>query len=483
MLWLCVHLRQLSLEVLVRGGQCSSPFGVSDGDSPGSSILQCNGSARASGIQPGMTLGAARALVPRLQSRCRDEGREQKALAGLAAWAGQFSSVVSLAPPREILIEGGGSLRLFDGIGTFTERVRAGLLELGYQASLAWAPTPLGAALLARADQGQGVRSRRELAERLAELNIEHLGLSEKGLTTLRGIGVCCIGQLDRLPRDGLARRLGLDLLDLLDRAMGRAADPRPSFQPPLRFCSHIPLPEEVERTEGLLLPIRRQLAELCGSLRAQGGGVERLLWKLYHRQCAPTRVLLSLRSPSRDAEHLQSLFFERLTTLRLSAPVQEIALQANRIRAVGPASGSLFAEPCSHAEQMTVLLERLRARLGNEAVCGLCPVAEHRPEYAWRPCSPGEAEACGGVKSPIRPRPLWLLQQPVPLSDRNDRPLFEGELTLESEAERIEAGWWDGRDVARDYFIACNSRGERFWVFRERRSGPCRWFLHGLFA
>ena len=46
--------------------------------------------------------------------------------------------------------------------------------------------------------------------------------------------------------------------------------------------------------------------------------------------------------------------------------------------------------------------------------------------------------------------------------------------------AERIESGWWDGKGVARDYYIAC-PHGARLWVFQERRSK--RWYVHGVFA
>lgn len=49
-------------------------------------------------------------------------------------------------------------------------------------------------------------------------------------------------------------------------------------------------------------------------------------------------------------------------------------------------------------------------------------------------------------------------------------------------EAERIETGWWDGREIARDYYAAVDVRGARLWVFREREP-PHRWFLHGVFG
>ena len=71
--------------------------------------------------------------------------------------------------------------------------------------------------------------------------------------------------------------------------------------------------------------------------------------------------------------------------------------------------------------------------------------------------------------------RPLWLLQKPVAIEPR------EESLELVSGPERIESGWWDEQDVARDYYTAKNGRGQRLWVFRDHRTHS--WFLHGLFG
>ena len=50
----------------------------------------------------------------------------------------------------------------------------------------------------------------------------------------------------------------------------------------------------------------------------------------------------------------------------------------------------------------------------------------------------------------------------------------------LEQGPERIESGWWDGKGVARDYYIA-RAQGYRWWVFQERHTK--NWYLHGVFA
>jgi protein ImuB len=151
-------------------------------------------------------------------------------------------------------------------------------------------------------------------------------------------------------------------------------------------------------------------------------------------------------------------------------------------------ASGGLW-QPGEHgggaAAQAPELIERLRARLGAEAVYGLGVVEDHRPEVAWLQNDPvrnavnPSMEARG---SPFDRRPLWLLPMPRQLGERDGLPRRRGPLRLLGEAERIETGWWDGGEIARDYYAAIDMRGTRLWVFREREA-PHRWFLHGVFG
>jgi protein ImuB len=74
------------------------------------------------------------------------------------------------------------------------------------------------------------------------------------------------------------------------------------------------------------------------------------------------------------------------------------------------------------------------------------------------------------------------LFAEPQWLSGKN--PITRGRAPLEllSGPERIETGWWDGREVTRDYFVARDERGVRLWIYRDRRA-PHGWYLHGLFG
>jgi protein ImuB len=86
-------------------------------------------------------------------------------------------------------------------------------------------------------------------------------------------------------------------------------------------------------------------------------------------------------------------------------------------------------------------------------------------------------------LPQPSAPRPAWLLPEPLRLQEQAGHPLHGGPLTLRSRAERIEAGWFDGELVCRDYHVAEGRDHRLRWVFRERRGAVAQWYLHGLFG
>ena len=376
-----------------------------------------------------------------------------QALAPIAAWACQFTPRVSLEPPQELLLELEGSLRLFGGLGRLKETLAAGLEGMGVAFSLGTAPTARAALWLAR---GQG--------EMLEALSVEATGFD---VEFLRSIGVTTVGALRELPRDGLAQRCGARVVEDLDRALGALPEPREFFAPPPRFEAKLELPAEVSHAEGLLFGARRLLVQLAGLLAARHEGVRAFRLVLI-QESGSTAVEIGLASATRDAERLAQVLRERLGRIVLSEPVQSMILEAGEFAPLQGASAGMFGDPAAEAEDWAMLLERLRARLGHEAVCGLAAQPEHRPEHAWRRVEPGEWDP-REARAP-GPRPLWLLEP---------RKIREGEFTALAGPERIESGWWDGDDARRDYFIARLPNASLAWIYREAGE----WFVHGFFA
>jgi len=158
---------------------------------------------------------------------------------------------------------------------------------------------------------------------------------------------------------------------------------------------------------------------------------------------------------------------------------VRAVELISGRLQPLSGASVGVFTEPGGGQGRDTAvqLVERLRARLGARAVYGVSTLPEHRPEAAWRRVHALQLSAAAASSEAFaggaRPRPVWLLEVPLPLSP-------DGTIT-EYGPERIESGWWDGRGVARDYYVVRTAHGARLWIFQERRSKL--WYLHGVFA
>ncbi len=497
MLWLCLDLPFLSLEACTRASDASGPFAISEGQGRTQQVLIANEAAMRAGIRPGMPIAAAHALVSPLQVVERDQIAERAALERLAAWAGQFTSHVSLASPKALLLEVEGSLGLFGGLKHLRHRLRSGIAALGYNAVLSVAPTPLAATWFARAADEEPVTNVPALAGRLFELTLDSLDLPPKQHELLRGLGLARLGDCLRLPRDGLARRLGAEFVTALDRAFGRLPDPRTLYVAPATFEAQLALPGTVDNAQEVLFPLNRLLLELAGFLTARVAGVQTLELRLHHPNAPATCIELGLARATRDARHLTELFRERIARVELPEPVEEIVLSASQLLPLTASESDFFAPRHTRPEIGAELIERLSARLGREAVRGLDTVAEHRPERAWhylearassatdgRACVATDAHAAGAVAAQpaLVERPLWLLQKPVLLDVQDGQPCLDGALELEPDNERIESGWWDGADVRRDYFIARDGEGARLWVYREL-STEGKWWVQGVFG
>ena len=492
--WLALHLPALALQVFERAAASPLALAISEGER----VIACNAAARAQGVRPGLGDGAAQALAGGLRILPRRPDLERAALERLAAWALAFSDRVSLDPeparPAALVLEARGSLRLFGGAAALRQRVVEGAEALGWRVRAVLAPTPAGALVLAAAGHEGLVASQDALRRALAGLPPARLGLESRVCDDLAAMGVRSLGALLRLPRAGLAERFGPSLLQRIERLLGERADPRRPFVPPQRFGAELELPAEVEDTSALVFACHRLLEELSGFLRARQCGVQRLDWRLVHARGAATAFALGCARAEHDPAHWLALLRERLGRVRLPAPVRAVGLRSDRLLPFSAAAGELALGDsgggrAGAAAPDSALLDRLHARLGARAVRALATAADHRPERAWRWVSPmpgsgahapGAGAAAAAPRCGNAERPLWLLPQPRPLESCGGRPWLDGPLTLGSCCERIETGWWDGFEVARDYYVATTVHGERLWVYREMR-GARRWYLHGL--
>lgn len=367
-----------------------------------------------------------------------------------------------------LLLEIGSCLRLFGGLDVLRQALEQGLAEQEITACIAVATTPQAALWLA---EGGG--------ENLDALPVAALGWPAGVAEKLMRFGLRRLGELRRLPSASLARRIGREATAMIARAYGEVPDSRPDFVFPLRFDQAIELPAAVENASALLFAACRLTEALAGWLTVRQAGLRECRLDLLHREGA-TALPLRFADATRDSARLERIMRELLERLQLAAPVEGLRLAAEAVESLAGRSGGLFDDGGAK-EGMAALVERLRARLGEEKVFGVAPVADHRPECATRRAFPDEAGASCGP-----PRPFWLLAAPEPLAEIAGRPHRHGPLRLLAGPERIESGWWnqdeDIGDVRRDYFLALTADDRWAWIFRELRP-PGGWFLHGWFS
>jgi protein ImuB len=443
----------------------------------------------------------------------------------LCLHAQAFTSFVSIEPPNALLLEIRGSVKLFGSLQRLHADIDACWQGLALRAFSATAPSTLAALWLARAGDPLQIEDVEMLPGHLAKVPIACTAWDGELLQTLRAMGVTSLSELMRLPRAGLARRLNPGVVQELDIALARQPAPRRAFVPRECFRERCDFETEIEHVAYLEKALEPLIERCAQFLLKRQAGVQALQLRLKHRAVPVTRVQLGLASITSDHRRLTDVLRQKLTRLELKAPVRGMELISGSLRGLSASSLDAFAglTRAGSRDSAPQLVERLRARLGEEAVYGVCLIAEHRPEAAWRrvhelrlSAAPKVAE---GMIDQGMPRPIWLLNEPLPLAKPE---LLQG-------PERIESGWWDGKGVARDYYVArqCGGRkpeptpagrpqgkgqdgpslcggskpeptpagrpqgegqdgpsqapGIRLWVFQERQSK--RWYVHGVFA
>ncbi|WP_298234350.1 DNA polymerase Y family protein [uncultured Azohydromonas sp.] len=425
------------------------------------------------------------------------------ALAALAHWALQFTPRVARVE-EAVLLELRASLRLFGGAAALQARVRAEALELG-ALTLSWgAPTGLAALALARAGHPGPACSHEILpCSLLDDLPLQTLSAARAHAPTLLRAGCRTLGALRRLPRGGLSRRFGAELLHALDQAYGLRPEAWRWETLPEVFELGLELPCRVEQAPALALAARRLLLALCGWLAARHGGAVALRLRWAHDAMRSRaageggELALRMAEPTRDLAFLHRLLSEHLHRTELRAPVGALHLALLEWQPLAPDGAELLPSTPAPGEPIAQVLQRLSARLGAERVRRSLLLADHRPEWMQRWLDVHEAPPRSAALPPAQvsalPQPGFVLAQPLRLAVRDERPVYQGPLQLLAGPHRIEGGWWQrlqgeagehSGHVQRDYWLAWSLHAGLLWIFQTRLADDATaWYLHGCFA
>jgi protein ImuB len=507
-------------------------------------VMAADPLARQMGIAPGMSVSEASALVPSLRLLEYDAQEDLQSIVELAEEAWQFSPLVGLESLDEQLWAGrslhqpqalffdvtglidyfGGEAKLLSLINQWlTEKKYVGITALAPSVGAAWAITNYAYRQQAtiRLLAMRAVSSAEEPAEAIPttidfkRLPIEALRLDIKTAHSLRQLGVRTVEALSRLPRAGLANRLGERLLNRLDAVLEGQTEPIRCLKEKVAYSVEQTLEIPTNHRETIEELLRRLSIKLCDQLQRHGHGVIRLVCCLRVEQAPAVIVSLGLFRATADREHLFPLL--------LGAVLQKYAAGAKQsnhrknITAItlnamltGPLvwkQTELFeCEANRHRESLARFVDSLSGRLGRRQVVAAQIQRHPQPELVcqWRPLTgqrtdglkqstqrklPRVSSVEPSCHDPLR-RPLQLWQPPVPIevkaSQDNGLPscfFFDGQthrIVQSCGPERIESGWWQGANHRRDYYRIETDRGAWLWIYRDLKLRT--WFLHGVF-
>jgi protein ImuB len=376
------------------------------------------------------------------------------------------------------------------------------VVAAGRQAA-ALAPLPIGLLeqLEKNDDQRRARRDRRELD--LSEIS------AGSAVSALKRWGGCTLGELAGLPAAELVARLGRGALAW--QAIARGEDMRPLVPalPEERFEGTLDLEWPIEALESLSFVLTRLLEPLSTRLERCDRGVAVLHVRL---RLGPGEIYtrrLELPTPMRDVRTLRTLALLDLESHPPPAPIESVTI------AFDPTPGrvlqhTLFARAHPTPEQLSTLLARLGALMGQDRIGAAATVDSYRPgAFVMKPYgieheqherrdrrdrreglgqnSAGSASSALNVVSALR-----RCRQPVParVVAEDDRPVrvttdrrgyAGGSVVHAAGPWRTSGNWWEGQSAwNRDEWEVSLSDGGVYRIFRDRETEG--WFIDGIF-
>lgn len=428
-----------------------------------------------------------------------DPANDRRALERLAVWAQRYSPIVGLeegATPQSLLLDVSGCADCFHGEDRLAQQAVRELREQGWSARVAIADTVGAAWALAHAVPSWCVTPPGETEKTLSPLPLAALRLPAETMQTLAELGIERIGQLASLPRASVPGRFGVLALQRLDQALGRLLEPIVPHQPLAEVQVSCSFAYPTDRRDALNHALDKLFERIEATLRRRNRGARRLECWFYHETAAPLRIEVRLFRPSDSARHLAKLLRTRLEQAPIAEPVSRLCLRVPAVELIAERQFELF-EADHRVEELSALIDRLVSQLGQEAVTFARLVDDPQPEYACRfepaihssPLAPrGDGPSRSEGPTDHRPLQVWPVPKPIDVlaafpQGAPCKFLWLGKEHTVSQCwgpERIEAGWWRGCDVHRDYYTVETEAGSRLWLFR--RHEDQRWFLHGCF-
>ena len=458
-------------------------------------ITGANSKAEMEGVNRGMVLADARAVVPDLQVLDDIPDLPQKLLTRLAEWCIRFSPLVAIDPPEGLMIDATGCSHLWGGDSHYLTDIERKLKQKGYGVRTAIADTPGVAWAVARYGKHPLVIAPNHHLEALLTLPPESLRLEEEVIDRLHKLGLHQIRQFIGMPRPTLRRRFGSHFMMRLSMALGEEFETIEPVSLPEPYQERLPCMEPIVTATGIEIALRQLLETLCHRLQQEQKGLRVAIFKCYRVDGKIENIEIGTHRPSNHAFHLYKLFEIKLSSIEPALGIELFVLEASKVEDYSPEQGKMWEGSGGLDDvRLSELVDRLGVKIGQEAIHRYVPDEHYWPERSLKP-SPTLHEQPETSWPLDRQRPINLLRHPVRIEVTAPIPdyppmlfRYKGKLHMILKAdgpERIEQEWWLQEGQHRDYYRVEDEDGNRYWLFRSGHYDDknFQWFLHGYFA
>ncbi|MBV9495692.1 MAG: DNA polymerase Y family protein [Acidobacteria bacterium] len=463
---------------------------IVEGSGNNAHVIAATRRARTKGIQAGLSLTQARAILPKLVARGRDRECERTAQEALLEVAETFSPRVEDSDEGLVFFDISGMERHFKDDRELAMAAMRAADAVGLPARCGVASSKLAARIAAELPKSPVIVPRDGEAEFLAPLPLARLAPALDVAATLQRWGLGSIGELAGLAESEVASRLG-ELGRELHHA-ARGIDPRPLIPRalPPEFREGMELEWPLVELEPFLFIASSALDRLTARLEAQGFACVRLELTMTLEPDGYHSRAIILPAPTRDAKTMLTLLRLDLEKNPPGAPVIGFSIVAHPDRP-RRAQLSLFGPAALSPEKLATTIAKLISILGVGSVGMPMTVDGHLPErYAmgvFDPPPPPDVR-----RQPRKSRGLLaarILRPPVPvrvttrIGKNGDTQIaaihseteLSGNVRVSSGPWHIEEGWWKEAPEAREYWDIELVRGGIYRLYRNKSE---EWFI-----
>ncbi|WKD48613.1 DNA polymerase Y family protein [Microbulbifer spongiae] len=354
MLWLCIQLPTLPLEArnpIPTKGEQSGALAVGEQQRIVARIHPAAEGVVAVGLSSA-TICARTSSLPLLQ---RDRAQEQQQLAQLAQWG---------CRPACLLLDLSGCLKTCGGLRVLLDQVQQALEQMNLNGLMGLGHNPSAARLLSQLPSHRrwlththSAPSPQQRQQWIDSAPSKLLDCDHRTITQLHACGIRRVHQLRTMPLSELNSRFGRSFVEYLTRLNGSRHYSAYGDHPSARCHSVLGLRTPLENREQLPFPASRLLRAVCESLQ--------------RHPCFPRAPL----APQR----LLTLTRLQLTKAAPAHPVRTLRLVCSQPEPLARETEALLDKGGQ------ALLDKLKARLGHQALSTIALKDGDLPERAWQ--------------------------------------------------------------------------------------------------